>query len=213
MTRSFQIDPPILLSDRGHVSRYGVRPVMLLRQGLLDDRVVALGGGVTAAISHALSGLGASVHELDPALDEDGARDWADGIAPLHALVFDAAPTFADGGQAHLRAALEAAWVAIRGVATGALIPAGAGKVLLVGPPPAGAAFAGAARAALENLARTLSVEWARYGVTTVAIAPGARTTDRDLAELVCFLVSSAGDYFSGCAFELGGEHDLIRTS
>jgi NAD(P)-dependent dehydrogenase (short-subunit alcohol dehydrogenase family) len=186
--------------------------VTVLRAGLLDGRAVALAGGVTSAVSRSLAGLGASVHELDPALDEDGARDWAAGIAPLHALVFDAAPAFADGGQAHLGAALEAGWVATRGVATGALIPAGAGKVLLLAPRPAGASFAGAARAALENLGRTLSVEWARYGVTAVAIAPGARTTDDELAELVCFLVSVAGDYFSGCAFELGAT-GLIRTS
>jgi NAD(P)-dependent dehydrogenase (short-subunit alcohol dehydrogenase family) len=178
--------------------------VTVLRQGLLDGRAVALAGGVSPVVGRALSGLGASVHELDPALDEDGARDWAGSIAPLHALVFDAAPTFGDGGQAHLAAALEAAWVATRGVATGALIPAGAGKVLLVAPRAAGASFASAARAALENLARTLSVEWARYGVTAVAIAPGARTADEELAELVGFLVSMAGDYFSGCLFELG---------
>jgi NAD(P)-dependent dehydrogenase (short-subunit alcohol dehydrogenase family) len=175
---------------------------------------VALAGGVTPAVSGALAALGASIHELDAALDEDGARSWADEMAPLHALVFDAAPTFAGGGQRHLGAALEAAWVATRGVATGALIPAGAGKVLLLAPRPAGAPFASAARAALENLARTLSVEWARYEVTTVAIAPGARTTDDDLAELVCFLVSVAGEYFSGCSFELGsGGPELIQTS
>jgi NAD(P)-dependent dehydrogenase (short-subunit alcohol dehydrogenase family) len=175
---------------------------------------VALAGGVPSAVTGALTTLGANVHELDAALDEDGARDWADAVAPLHALVFDAAPTFAGGGQAHLGAALEAAWVATRGVATGALIPAGAGKVLLIAPRPAGASFASAARAALENLARTLSVEWARYAVTAVAIAPGARTTDEELAELVCFLVSVAGDYFSGCVFDLGATaRSLIQTS
>jgi NAD(P)-dependent dehydrogenase (short-subunit alcohol dehydrogenase family) len=175
---------------------------------------VALAGGVTPAVSRALSALGASVHELDPAHDEDGARDWAGALAPLDALLFDTGTTFADGGQAHLGAALEAAWVATRGVATGALIPARSGKVLLVGPRPGGASFASAARAALENLARTLSVEWARYGVTAAAIAPGARSTDEDLAELVCFLVSIAGAYFSGCLFELGqGGSQLIRTS
>jgi hypothetical protein len=48
--------------------------------------------------------------------------------------------------------------------------------------------------------------------VTTVAIAPGAKTGDRHLAELACFLVSPAGEYFSGCVFELGG-NSLIRTS
>ena len=102
--------------------------------------------------------------------------------------------------------ALEPAWVAIRGVATGALIPGGAGKIVLIAPRAAGGPFATAARAGLENLARTLSVEWARYGVTAVTIAPGARTADDELAELVCFLVSPAGDYFSGCGFELGGD-------
>ncbi len=177
---------------------------------------MALAGGVAPAIGRALIGLGARVSELDPALDEDGAKDWAGAVAPVHALVFDAAPTFADGGQAFLAATLEAAWVAVRGVATGALIPGGAGRVMLIGPRPAGGSFASAVQAALENLARTLSVEWARYGVTTVAIAPGARTDDADLAELVCFLASPAGDYFSGCSFELGshgGDHQLIRTS
>jgi NAD(P)-dependent dehydrogenase (short-subunit alcohol dehydrogenase family) len=186
--------------------------VTVLRSGLLDGRAVALAGGVTSPVTRALSALGASVYEIDAALDEDGVRDWAGGVAPLHALVFDAAPTFADGGRARLGAALEAAWVATRGVATGALIPAGAGKVVLIGPRPAVASFAAPARAALENLARTLSVEWARYGITSAAIAPGARTSDDDLAELVCFLVSVAGDYFSGCLFELGAD-TLIRTS
>ncbi len=155
------------------------------------------------------------MHDLEPTLDEDGARDWAAGVAPLHALVFDAAPTFGDGGQAHLAAALEAAWVATRGVATGALIPAGAGKVVLIAPRASGGSFSSAARAALENLSRTLSVEWARYGVTVVSIAPGAGTTDAELAELVCYLASVAGDYFTGCLFELGNAaaHQLIQTS
>ena len=98
-----------------------------------------------------------------------------------------------------LRDCLEQAWVAVRGVATGALIPAGAGKVVLIAPRPDAGSFAAAARAALENLARTLSVEWARYGIGAVAIAPGARTGDDELAELVCFLVSPAGEYLTGC--------------
>jgi NAD(P)-dependent dehydrogenase (short-subunit alcohol dehydrogenase family) len=187
--------------------------VTLLRQGLLDGRAVALAGGVAPAVAAALSGLGARTHELDPALDEDGAREWAAVLAPVHALVFDAAPTFGDGGERHLGAALEAAWVATRGVATGALIPAEDGKVLLIAPRSAGGAFASAARAALENLARTLSVEWARYRVTAVAVAPGARTTDEELAELVCYLVSPAGEYFTGCLFELGtGSYGPLST-
>jgi NAD(P)-dependent dehydrogenase (short-subunit alcohol dehydrogenase family) len=100
---------------------------------------------------------------------------------------------------------MEQAWRAVRAVATGALIEAEtAGRVLLVAPRPAAGPHALAARAALENLARTLSVEWARHGITAVALWPGQHTTDAELAELACFLISPAGGYFSGCRFELG---------
>ena len=54
----------------------------------------------------------------------------------MRALVYDAATAFASGGQDALRDALERAWVAVRALATGALIPAGAGKVVLIGPRP-----------------------------------------------------------------------------
>jgi citronellol/citronellal dehydrogenase len=183
---------------------------------LLDGRGVALAGGPPAGIKSALTGLGARVETFDPARfdperADDEATEWAVRAAPLHALVYDAAATFADGGQTPLRDALDRAWVATRAVATGALIPSGAGKVLLIAPVPAAGSFAVAARAALENLARTLSVEWARYGVTTAAIAPGARTTEQELAELVCFLASPAGEYFSGCAFELDSGEGMTR--
>ena len=185
----------------------------MLRQGLLDGRAVVLAGGVPVVVRDALGALGAGVHELDPVLgEEERSSSWAAAVGPPYALVYDAGPAFANGGQDSLRECLENAWVAVRGVVTGALIPADAGKVVLVAPRPDAGSFAAAARAALENLARTLSVEWARYGVGTVAIRPGARTTDAELAELVCFLVSPAGEYFSGCTFELGAA-DLIRSS
>jgi len=184
-----------------------------LRTGLLDGRAIALAGGPAPAVARWLTDLGARVHEVDPALGEDGVKDGAAGVGPLHALVYDSGPAFAGGGQLRLQVALEQAWIATRGVATGALIPAGAGKVVLIAPRPAGGSFAAAARAALENLARTLSVEWARYAVTTVALAPGDRTTDEELAELVSFLVSPAGKYFSGCLLELGAADSLLRTS
>jgi len=176
----------------------------VFRRGLLTGRVVTLAGGSPPGIGDALVALGACVLELDPGLDEDAAREWADRENGVSALVYDAEPGFAEGGQAALGESLERAWVAARGVATGALIPAGAGKVVLIAPPADAGRFAAAARAAFENLARTLSVEWARYGLTAVAIAPGAATSDAEVAELVCFLVSPAGEYFTGCLFELG---------
>ncbi len=193
----------MLLAGRGAVT--GTVPAMtMLRKGLLEGRAVALAGGVTPAVREALAALGARVAELDAALDEDAAREWAAGAVGMSALVFDAGGGFAAGGQDALRQTLERAWVAARALATGALIPAGAGKVVLIGPRPDAGTFATAVRAALENLARTLSVEWAQFGVGAVAIAPGAQTADDDLAELVCFVVSPAGEYFTGCVFELG---------
>jgi NAD(P)-dependent dehydrogenase (short-subunit alcohol dehydrogenase family) len=163
--------------------------VTVLRDGLLEGRAVALAGGVPGEVQEALTGLGARISDA----------------AAAHGLVYWSGPSFSGGGVEGLRACVDEAWEAISRVATGALIPGGAGgKIVLVSPRPDAGPLAGAARAALENLARTLSVEWARYAITVVAVAPGSGTTDSELAELIGFLVSPAGDYFSGCAFELG---------
>jgi NAD(P)-dependent dehydrogenase (short-subunit alcohol dehydrogenase family) len=81
----------------------------------------------------------------------------ADG--DLGALVVDAAAVFAAAsGIDAVRAALDGAWEAIQPETAGAKL------ILLLAPPP-GDAHAEAARAGLENLARTLSIEWARLGI------------------------------------------------
>lgn len=177
-----------------------------LREHLLDGTVIAVAGGPPRAALETLAALGARMKELGPELDEAGAERWAQAHAPLQGLLYDAGGAFAAGGGAGaLHEALERAWIAVRAVAAGALIPAGSGgKLILVAPRPDAGEHAEAARAGLENLARTLSVEWARHQVTAVAVAPGAGTEDRELAELLAFLVSPAGDYFSGCRLELG---------
>jgi NAD(P)-dependent dehydrogenase (short-subunit alcohol dehydrogenase family) len=181
----------------------------ILRDQLLAGRAIALAGRDLGGLQAALEGLGARVEVVpegdDLAADDEATGQWAQARAPLDALVYDAAAAFAAGGQADLLAAMERGWVAIRETANGALIPAdGPAQVVLVGPRPDAGPLAGAARAALENLARTLSVEWARYRVTAAMIAPGTGTTAAQLAELVCFLVSPAGAYFSGCRLDLG---------
>jgi NAD(P)-dependent dehydrogenase (short-subunit alcohol dehydrogenase family) len=181
----------------------------VLREELLAGRAVALAGGVPDAVRDALVGLGARVETVPSgdqlAADEERTGEWARVHAPLNALVYDAASTFRDGGATALGATIEQAWVAVREVANGALIAAAVpGKVLLLGPRPDAGPLAAAARAALENLARTLSVEWARYGLTAAMVAPGQTATEQQLAELVCFLVSPAGEYLSGCRLELG---------
>ena len=105
-----------------------------------------------------------------------------------------------DGAELGGRAALDAAWDAIQPAVAGGL--AGGGLIVLIAPPP-GDAHAEAARAGLENMARTLSIEWARLGIRPVAVLPGAATAAGEVAELVAFLASPAGAYYSGCRFEL----------
>jgi NAD(P)-dependent dehydrogenase (short-subunit alcohol dehydrogenase family) len=167
----------------------------VLRDGLLEGRAVALAGGACADIEAALAGLGARVEAM-PALDggdEERVGEWARSRAPVHALVVCA-------GEGEIDAVLAEVWVAVREVAVGALIAGGAGgKIVLVAP-----AGRTAVQAALENLARTLSVEWARYRVTVVAVAPGPHAGGEEVAEVVCYLVSVAGDYFSGARFDVG---------
>ena len=192
----------------------------LLRPHLLDGRVVALGGGGADALGAPLAALGAATVRLPATPDEDALAAAVDPLTDV--LVHDLRPAFADGREDRLRATLDLAWVTVRAVANAAFIPgSGAGpasgghvaasgtrsggKVTLVAPPSDDADPAAAGvRAAAENLARTLSIEWARHRITTVAITPGAATTDADLAALAAYLASPAGDYWSGCRLALG---------
>ena len=173
---------------------------------LLDGCRVATVGPAGTEIVGRLRALAATVDELgEPALlSEDDAAAWVRVHAP-GALLFDARAGFGAGGAERLADTLELAWRAARAVATGGLIEADRpGRLLFVAPLPDAGPHACATRSALENLARTLSVEWARFQITAVALTPGAITTDAELAELVCFLLSPAGGYFSGCRFDLG---------
>jgi NAD(P)-dependent dehydrogenase (short-subunit alcohol dehydrogenase family) len=140
-----------------------------------------------------------------------------------------------DDSRAALRACLDASWSVTRAVAASAFLPAeghaGArgGRIVYLAPPPGGGArtgehasaagHAGAARAGLENLARTLSIEWARYAITAVTIAPGEAGDGEagdgeagageagagEVAALTAYLASPAGAYFSGCVLDLSG--------
>jgi hypothetical protein len=186
----------------------------ILREDLLVGRTVVL-TGVGTALRERLAGLGATVLESTA-----GGGDAAD------AIVHDAGSAFAGGGSAGggssrggcsgggsagggsdaLLGSLEQTWVAVAEVANGALIASGqGGKVVLIAPRVDAGEFAAAARAAMENLARTLSVEWARYGITVTAILPAPAAGEEDIALLTAYLLSPAGDYFSGCRLELAG--------
>jgi citronellol/citronellal dehydrogenase len=128
-------------------------------------------------------------------------------------------------------------WLMTHEVATKAMIPAGGGKVINVTLSPhhglPAMAHSSAARAAVENLTRVLSIEWARFNIRVNALAPGhfateaikkypkpvheqvARTVPmqrlgepEEQAWLTAYLASPAGDYFSGAVLTLDGARD-----
>jgi NAD(P)-dependent dehydrogenase (short-subunit alcohol dehydrogenase family) len=128
-------------------------------------------------------------------------------------------------------------WLMTHAVASRAMIPAGGGKVVNVTLSPhhglPGMAHSSAARAAVENLTRVLSIEWARFQIKLTAIASGhfdtevlskypravqenvARTVPlgrlgrpEEQAWLVAYLASPAGDYYSGCVLTIDGARD-----
>jgi NAD(P)-dependent dehydrogenase (short-subunit alcohol dehydrogenase family) len=174
----------------------------VLRDDLLTGRTIVLAGSASEELGELVGRLGATVVRERRA-DSDSVAAGAAGVAePVDALVHDASAVFAEGG---LQAALQDTWDAVAAIAGELMIPAErAGKVVLIAPAAGAGSHAEAARAGIENLVRTLSVEWARYAITTAAITPGARTSPATVAELVAFVLSPAGDYFSGCRFDLG---------
>jgi NAD(P)-dependent dehydrogenase (short-subunit alcohol dehydrogenase family) len=123
-------------------------------------------------------------------------------------LAVDAASVFAQGvGARALRACLDASWAVTRALAEAVFLKDGrGGRVVYVAPAPGAGEHADAARAGLENLARTLSIEWARHAITTVAIAPGGGAgAAGEVAALTAYMASPAGAYFSGCLLDLRG--------
>jgi len=177
-----------------------------LRPGLLDGRIVAFAGGGEVAAA-ACAALGAATPVLAADLgDEDAVTEAVAALGGVQTLVCDAASPFAaaGGGIDGLRAGLDGAWNAARAVANALWIGGNGGKLVLLGPRPADGAHAGALCAALENAARTLCIEWARHAIRPTALVPADPTSDDDVALLVAYLASPAGDYFSGCALRLG---------
>jgi citronellol/citronellal dehydrogenase len=133
---------------------------------------------------------------------------------------------------------VQGTWQMTHAAATKAFIPQRSGKVVSVTVSPhhgmPGMVHTGAARAAVENMMRTLSIEWARFGIRLCAVAAGqfdtevlrtkypeevsenvARTvplgrlgSEDEMAWLVAFLASPAGDFFSGAVLTIDGARD-----
>jgi NAD(P)-dependent dehydrogenase (short-subunit alcohol dehydrogenase family) len=205
--------------------------VSILLAGASSANRTDLDGSLGDGVRRACARLGARMCELSLDVsgeDEEAAieqaaqvvvdRALADG-GTVELLVVDCASVFATagggigGGNAReaLRSCLDVAWNITRVVAGGAFLPtARGGRIVYLAPPADGSEqHVDAACAGLENLARTLSIEWARYGIMPVAIAPGSALGDADVAHevaaLVAYLASPAGAYFSGCLLDLRG--------
>jgi citronellol/citronellal dehydrogenase len=173
---------------------------------------------------------------------EDFTRRVLGRFGRIDALINNAGgqfPTLAEdltdkGWEAVIRTNLTGTWHMTRAVAVGAMIPARAGRIVNViadverGFP--GMVHTGAARAGVENLTRTLAVEWAAYGLAVNAVAPGViRTaalakygeaileqrrreiplrrlgTPEEVAAAICFLASPAAAYITGATLHIDG--------
>jgi citronellol/citronellal dehydrogenase len=203
-------------------------PHRLLRPGLLERTRILVAGppsspppGYGEATATACASLGALVVACRPAAagalglgEEAMEAAVAESLLPcdgaVELVVVDAAALFAaeeEGEESMdpLARSLQGTWAFLRVLGGRTLVEGDGGRIVLIAPPPGAGEHAPAARRALENLARTLSVEWARHRITAVAVAPGDRTGAGEVASLVAYLASPAGAYFSGCLLELGG--------
>jgi citronellol/citronellal dehydrogenase len=181
--------------------------------------------------------------------EEDQVEALVDGVLERHGridlLVNNAGGQYlspaeaisAKGFRTVVRLNLEGTWLMTHAVATKAMIPQESGKVVSVTLSPhhglPGMAHSSAARAAVENLMRVLSIEWSRFNIRLVALASGHFDTEalekypdavreslgrsvplgrlgrvEEQAWLVAYLASPAGDYFSGTTLTLDGARD-----
>jgi NAD(P)-dependent dehydrogenase (short-subunit alcohol dehydrogenase family) len=213
--------------DAAKLLRAGVlEDVGVLVAGAPSERDLSQRPTFAVHVATACTALGARVQSWSAADGEDGEARVPAGV---DVLVVDGAALFdADApetpvrsldpagardqiARAALRDCLDGAWQVSHAVANAAFIAAQRrGRIIYIAPACArgenvAGALADAARAGLENLARTLSIEWARYEITTATIAPGVSTSGEEVAALCAYLASPAGAYFSGCQLDLRG--------
>jgi len=142
------------------------------------------------------------------------------------------------GWRAVHRLAVDAVWDLTRAVAERSMIPNESGGVVFIGFSPrrgmAEMAHAAAARAAIENLAGSLALEWSRHGIRTVCVALGNIATEgldgygpervaewerevplgrlgtpEEAAALIAFLASAGGAYVTGTTVVMDGGLDV----
>jgi citronellol/citronellal dehydrogenase len=142
------------------------------------------------------------------------------------------------GWRAVHRLAVDAVWDLTRTVAERSMIPNKEGVVVFIGFSPrrgmAEMAHAAAARAAVENLAGSLALEWSEHGIRAVCVALGNIATEgldgygpervaewerevplgrlgtpEEAAALIAFLASPGGAYVTGTTVVMDGGLDV----
>jgi citronellol/citronellal dehydrogenase len=144
----------------------------------------------------------------------------------------------AKGWRAVHRLNVDAVWDLTRTVAERSMIPTGdGGLVVFIGFSPRRGiplmVHSSAARAALENLAGGLAIEWSRHRIRAVCVATGAIDTDafraygdafvdeatrtvplgriaspEEVASVIAFLSTSGGAYITGTTIVVDGGND-----
>jgi NAD(P)-dependent dehydrogenase (short-subunit alcohol dehydrogenase family) len=150
-----------------------------------------------------------------------------------------AATMSAKGWEAVIRNNLNGTFFMTREVATRLMIPAKRGRIVNVTAMVArgfpGMSHTGAARAGVENLTKSLAVEWAQHGVKVNAVAPGNNIrssgtaqygeemleitrratplkrlgTPEEVARVILFLASDRNDFITGAIFAVDGGQPL----
>ncbi len=142
------------------------------------------------------------------------------------------------GWRAVHRLAVDAVWDLTRTVAERSMIPNKDGVIVFIGFSPrrgmAEMAHAAAARAAIENLAGSLALEWSEHGIRAVCVALGNIATEgldgygpervaewerevplgrlgtpEEAAALIAFLASPGGGYVTGTTVVMDGGLDV----
>lgn len=182
--------------------------------------------------------------------DEEAIDSFFDGVVERHGridvLVNNAGGQFLSpaemispkGFRTVIELNVTGTWLMSHAAATKAFIPQASGAIINVTLSPhngmPGMVHSGAARAAVENMTRTLSIEWSRFNIRTCAIAAGQFATDtfvnkypkeivesvhrtiplgrvgesEEMGWLIAFLASDAGAFHSGSVITLDGARD-----
>ena len=214
-------------------------------------RIAAVNATAAKATADAATAAGAIHPHVCDIREEEQVDDLVDRVVSEHGridlLINNAGGQFLapaeaitpKGFRTVIRLNVEGTWLMTHAVATKAMIPSGrGGRIVSVTLSPhngmPGMAHSGAARAAVENLMRTLSVEWARFRIGLVAVAAGQFETqtlltkypraivervaetiptgrlgsEREFATLVAYLCSPAAEFLSGSVITIDGARD-----